>query len=173
MSLIVYSVLAALSLGLTIALFFTRNHMLGFPCGIFWALSGAYAYQQYTAVWDLWYLIFFASAGMLIFTIFAAYGLRKSDLSGPDADKGKFIDEGGSRRTAKRETRVQYLDDYGETGPGKDWGDIDDLPMNAMSDPRGRQRGYYRGEEAADRARDRIYDRAEKRKAKASWEEFK
>jgi hypothetical protein len=86
--------------------------MLGFPCGIFWAVLGGHAYTLSTAIWDIEYLIFFSSMGMLIFCIFAAYGLRtkKEDLDEGDEyiDEGKddlkFIDEGSKGDTANRDS---------------------------------------------------------------------
>ena len=123
MSLIVFAILAVLALGLTITMFIAKQSLLGFPCGIFWAISGAYAYQHYTTVWDLWYLIFFAAMGMLIFTIFAAFALRKKDLAGPDIDAGnQYIDEGGGGH---------YLETPRRRGS---WGDIDELGMNDLED---------------------------------------
>ena len=101
--------LALLALGLTVAMFVTRQMMLGFPCGLFWAILGGYAYTQSTTPWGDWqYFLFFASMGMVVFSIFAAYALRtkkqeavEGDLyfdEGGDADV-KFIDEGGSKDT--------------------------------------------------------------------------
>ncbi len=78
---------------LTFAMFYTRNSLLGFPCTIFWAILSGYCYQQSTTTWDVYYLTFFASAGMAIFSTIAMYALRNKDLSGPDADEGKFFDE--------------------------------------------------------------------------------
>lgn len=85
-------VLALLALGLTIAMFATKNAMLGFPCVIFWAVLGAYAYGQYTTAWVDWqYYLFFASFGMVIFCALAAFGLReKRDTL---ADKGMEEEE--------------------------------------------------------------------------------
>ena len=91
----IYALIVA-ALTLTCSMFHTRQKMLGFPCGIFWALFAAFSYQQSTVNWDLYYLLFFSSSGMSVFCMYAAFGLRRSDLSGPDADKGKFIDEGDS-----------------------------------------------------------------------------
>jgi len=121
-----FAIIAAIAVGLTIAMFVTKQSLLGFPSGIFWAITGAYAYQRYTTVWDLWYLTFFACMGMVIFTIFAAFALRKRDLAGPDADKGAFIDESGTIHP-----RTQVLE-----VPRRrvDWGDIDRLPMDATED---------------------------------------
>lgn len=138
MSYIIAAILISLAVGLTIAMFVTRNSMLGFPSGIFWAIAGGYAYQQSSATWDLQYLIFFAAMGMVIFSIFAAFALRKRDLSGPDADRGQFIDEGGGGSRSSRgpcRVKMQYADDEGETGPRPSWGDIDHLPMDATEDP--------------------------------------
>ena len=86
--------LGVIAVGLTIAMFAARQYMLGFPSAIFWAIMGGVFYNQSEATWDIYYLVFFAAMGMTIFAMFAAYGVRKQDLSGPDADKGRFIDEG-------------------------------------------------------------------------------
>ena len=89
-----FVVLMLLPLGLTVAMFATKNSMLGFPSGIFWAVLGGYSYLQSASTWDWQYLLFFASIGMVIFSILAAYTLRTRDLTGPDTDKGtQFIDE--------------------------------------------------------------------------------
>lgn len=90
---VIFIALMLLPLGLTIAMFVTKNVMLGFPSAIFWGVLGGYSYLQSTTTWDWQYILFFASMGMAIFSILAAYTLRKKDLSGPDADKGAFIDE--------------------------------------------------------------------------------
>jgi len=165
MSLITFAVLAALALGLTITMFIAKQSLLGFPCGIFWAISGAYAYQHYTTVWDLWYLIFFAAMGMLIFTIFAAFALRKRDLAGPDADKGAFIDEEGRRHPPRQTIEVPRRQGS--------WGDIDRLPMDATED-RDYESPYseavHNGITTEAEARK---ERAKKRKAKIARGEFR
>ena len=98
-----FAVLAGAAVFLTMAMFQSRQAMLGFPCLIFWAIMGGYCYQQSTATWDIYYFTFFGSFGMAIFCTFAAYGLRtkKEELAEGDEfiDEGKddlkFIDEGG------------------------------------------------------------------------------
>ena len=87
--------LAAVAVILTVTMFATKSSMLGFPCGIFWALLGGHAYTLSTTTWDIEYFIFFSSMGMLIFSILAAYGLRtkKEEL----AEGDEFIDEGGRK----------------------------------------------------------------------------
>ena len=165
MSLIVFAILAVLALGLTITMFIAKQSLLGFPSGIFWAISGAYAYQQYATVWDLWYLIFFASMGMLIFTIFAAFALRKKDLAGPDADEGSFIDEGG-----RIHPRTQVLEVPRKRGS---WGDIDRLPMDATEDTEyesPHSEAVHSGITAEAEAR---RERARGRKRTIGWGEFK
>jgi len=86
--------------------------MLGFPCLIFWAIFGGQSYTLSTATWDIYYLTFFASFGMAIFSAYAAFGLRtkKEELAegDPYIDEGKddvkFIDDPVSnRRTGIRE----------------------------------------------------------------------
>lgn len=90
--------LMLLPLGLTVTMFATKNSMLGFPSGIFWGVLGGYSYLQSTSTWDWQYLLFFASIGMVIFSILAAYTLRNKDLAGPDIDRGEqFIDEAKRR----------------------------------------------------------------------------
>jgi len=94
---IAFIALMIIPLGLTAAMFATKNMMLGFPCGIFWGVLGGYAYLQSTSTWDWQYLLFFACIGMVMFSILVAYTLRRKDLAGPDADDGlTYIDEGTS-----------------------------------------------------------------------------
>jgi hypothetical protein len=109
--------LSLFPLGLTIAMFVTRNMMLGFPSAIFWGVLGGYAYQQSSATWDWQYTLFFAAMGMVIFSIFSAYALRNKDLAGPDADRVRYIDEGGSKR------RVASTRDTTEGSEGEHKGD--------------------------------------------------
>ena len=133
-------ILGLLALGLTIAMFATRQSMLGFPSGIFWAVLGGYAYQQSLATWDWRYLLFFASMGMVIFAIFAAYGLRNSDLAGPDADKGAYIDEGdgyprrGRSGRSERPARLEGALATASPASTHGWGDIDHLGMDDLVD---------------------------------------
>lgn len=86
-------ILSLIAVALTIAMFATRNLMLGFPSAIFWAILGGHSYLESTATWDIYYLIFFASMGMAIFSMYACYALRSVDLSEPNPDKGKYFDE--------------------------------------------------------------------------------
>jgi hypothetical protein len=151
-------------LGLTIAMFITRNMMLGFPSGIFWGILGGYSYLQSTETWDWQYLLFFASMGMVIFSLYAAFALRKKDLAGPDADKGKFIDENGKRSVIRPKPENVHI------MVKRDWGDIDRLDMYAITD---------RDTETPDETltakpiREKVRERAKKRKAKIAWGEFK
>ena len=96
--------LGTLAIVLTLAMFVTKQSMLGFPSGMFWAIIGGFAYEQSSTVWDIHYFLFFGAMGMTIFSVFAAYGLRtkKEELAEGDEfiDEGKddvkFIDEGGN-----------------------------------------------------------------------------
>lgn len=83
--------LGLLAMGLTVAMFHTRNSMLGFPSAIMWAILGAYAYTESTIPWGDWqFFLFFASAfGMVIFTALAAYGLREKRDTLADEEMGK------------------------------------------------------------------------------------
>lgn len=85
--------LGFMAVSLTMALFITRESMLGFPCGIFWAILAGFAYNESAATWDLHYFIFFGAIGMCIFTIYAAFAIRRSDLKAPDADEEPYYDE--------------------------------------------------------------------------------
>jgi hypothetical protein len=98
--------LVVISVALTVAMFATKQMMLGFPCLIFWALAGGYCYQHSTAIWDMYYLSFFASMGMAIFTAYAAFALRRRDLEPAEKDwedSGKFIDEGKGKKSTGTE----------------------------------------------------------------------
>ncbi len=82
------------STALTAAMFGSRNVMLGFPCAIFWMITGGYAYTQSAALWDIYYFIFFACAlGMTTFSALAAYGLREKKDT--ETDKDEYVDEEG------------------------------------------------------------------------------
>ena len=89
---VLFGVLAFAAVGLTVAMFATRQMMLGFPCAIFWAILGGVAYSESTAEWDLFYLTFFACMGMLIFSVLAMYGLRTRKQEIADGDP--YLDEG-------------------------------------------------------------------------------
>ncbi len=82
-----------LALSLTITMFALRQSMLGFPCGVFWFLAGAYSYSISSRSWsDPYYWLFFVfTLGMGLFTILAAFALRKSDI--PDFAPGPPPDD--------------------------------------------------------------------------------
>ena len=145
-------------------MFVTRNMMLGFPCAIFWGIFGGYAYMQSATTWDWQYILFFASMGMVIFSLFAAFALRRKDLAGPDADKGAFIDETNKQSVIRPKPENVHVMARG------DWGDIDRLGMYALND-----RDTETPDETmtAKRVRERVHERAKRRKAKISWGEFK
>jgi len=135
----------AAALVLTFTMFHTRNMVLGFPCGIFWALTGGAAYDISASTWDLYYDLFFAAMGMCIFTIYAAYTLRRSDLGPPD--EPRFFDEkegSGAGSSAIEEPTSQGY--FGEND----------------SESSKRQKGL----------RDRASGRKSKTKARDDWEEF-
>ncbi len=92
-----FAMLTLIALGLLIAMFATKQMMLGFPSAIFWAILGGYCYTLSTATWDLYYFFFFASMGMAIFSVIAMYALRtkKEEL----AEGDEFIDEGKDNMT--------------------------------------------------------------------------
>lgn len=113
-------ILAGSAVLLTIAMFISKQSMLGFPSAIFWAITGAQSYILSTTPWgDIYFYLFFASMfGMTIFTAFAAYGLReKRDAIGDEEmekGEGMFIDE------SKRENKADdVFGDEAEPEPNK------------------------------------------------------
>jgi len=96
-------VLTFIAVVLTGTMFAVKEPLLGFPSGIFWAVLGGSAYQLSDATWDIYFLIAFACLlGMLPFTIYAAFALRKRDLSsrkGDWMDSEPYIDEGKGKKT--------------------------------------------------------------------------
>lgn len=86
---------------LTIAMFSTRNMLLGFPCVIFWGVLGGYVYGESITPWGDWqYFLFFASMGMVIFSSIAMYALRERrdtiadvEMDEEGEEEGSFIDE--------------------------------------------------------------------------------
>lgn len=128
--------LIVIAVALTCAMFATRQMMLGFPCLIFWAVTGGYCYHESVATWDMYYFTFFASMFMGIFCAFAAFALRTKKEEAREGDL--FFDEGGDRD-------IKFID---ESGSGKDAGTVDEN----REKPGARARG--------------IRERAEKRRAR-------
>ena len=99
------TILGIFALTLTCAMFIKRESLLGSPSGMFWGILGGHAYTLSTAEWDIYYFMFFASMGMLIFCIFAAFILKtkKQEIEEGEEfiDEGKddlqFIDEGNAK----------------------------------------------------------------------------
>lgn len=106
-----FGVMAFIAVALTWSMFSTRQMMLGFPCAIFWAILGGFAYTQSVIDWDLFYLVFFASMGMTIFSVLAMYGLRTKKQEIRDGDS--FLDEPGHdpKYMDEGKAQVQFLDD--------------------------------------------------------------
>ena len=107
-----FAVLAFAAIALTCAMFATKNSMLGFPSAIFWAITGGQAYTLSTVTWDIYYLIFFASAfGMTIFCVVGAYGLRekRDTLGDEDMEKGDgdYFDEVPESQSRRKQRIVR------------------------------------------------------------------
>ena len=86
-----YIALGFIAASLTIAMFATKNSLLGFPSAIFWAILGVYAYSESTIAFGDWqYLLFFSSTfGMVAFSALAAFALReKRDSYGEKSVQG-------------------------------------------------------------------------------------
>ena len=85
--------LMIIAIALTCAMFATRERMLGFPCAIFWIMTGAQSYTLSTTPWgDMYYYLFFASSfGMTLFCILAAFGLRekRDAIADEELEKGE------------------------------------------------------------------------------------
>ena len=91
--------LIVIAVALSVAMFATRNSMLGFPSGLFWALVGGQAYTQSDVAWDIYFMLAFASLlGMTTFCMLGAFALReKRDTIGEqelEEGDGGYIDEG-------------------------------------------------------------------------------
>jgi len=158
--------LCGLALGLTVAMFLSRNPMLGFPAGLFWAVLGGYAYTMSTTPWGDWqfFLAIASLLGMLPFCAFGAYGLREKKDTGTDEDE--YIDErGGGREHYYGEARQTS---YRESVAERQSPHSDDLPSDHELDrptrPSARTRMLRR------RAAERKTGNTQKR---TSWGEFK
>lgn len=106
--------LGTLALVLTLAMFITKQMMLGFPCVMFWGILGGFSYDQSTALWDMHYFLFWTSMGMVMFTALAMFGLKtpKEEAEsgeGEFLDKGKFIDEAGGEEGEEESERRKNL----------------------------------------------------------------
>lgn len=113
---IILIALVMLAVGLTVAMFATRQVMLGFPSLIMWAVLGAYAYTLSTTAWGDWqFYLFFASAfGMTIFCAMAMYGLReRRDTLGEEGM------EKGEDKLIGDEEKGEDIDAFEETKPSK------------------------------------------------------
>ena len=150
MTLIALVILAA---GLTVAMFLSKSMMLGFPCVIFWAVLGGYAYVESAGAWTDWqfFLAIGCLLGMVPFSAFAAYGLRtkKEDV----ADGDEFIDEG--------KDDVRFIDEKGN-GAGE--------PVGVGIDTEDSDRPSRHVQAIRDRAAKR---RVQGAKRKTNWGEFK
>jgi hypothetical protein len=114
-----FGILAIIVVALTVAMFATKQSMLGFPCLIFWALLSGYSYQQSVTTWDLYYLLFFSSMGMAIFCTFAAFALRTKKEERQVGEE--YIDEG--------EDDSRYAD---ESRPGGNGFDVEKTEKSKM-----------------------------------------
>jgi hypothetical protein len=108
--------LGAVAAFLTAAMFRSKEPMLGFPCAIMWALFGGDAYVLKASTTDIYFITFFAAMGMAIFSMYAAFALRRKDLDAPKSDwldSGKFVDEGSPKGTLDAEESKEggYIDD--------------------------------------------------------------
>lgn len=108
-------ILLVVSVALTCAMFASRNAMLGFPSAMFWAISGGQAYIISAAVWDIYFIIAFASLlGMTTFCALGAYGLREKRDTIADEEMEK-----GERG---------HIDEKGKVDGSKNWYEDDGIP---------------------------------------------
>ncbi len=121
-------ILVFISVSLTCVMFASKQPMLGFPCAIFWAITGADAFILSVIPWgDIYFYIFIASLlGMTPFTAYAAFALRepKDTIADSEMDEENkeshqpttYIDEGGNgnkqgelRETSQPSSRVKGI----------------------------------------------------------------
>lgn len=90
----IFLFLSLIPLGLTVGMFASKQSMLGFPCTIFWAILGGYAYTQSTIPWGDWQYFLFIGCliGMAPFSAVAAFALRTKKEEAAIGEE--FIDEG-------------------------------------------------------------------------------
>jgi len=151
-------VLAGIATFLTIAMFRSRNLLLGFPCLMFWAVFGGHCYTESIATWDIHYLTFFASMGMAIFCAIAMYALRPRDIDPRKQDwddSDELIGEGKPPR--------RTYDDRIEEPAGENAHDEADDNLEKKPKPSSRVK------EIRDRASRRRSGRIKK---KTDWGEF-
>lgn len=66
-----------LSLGLTIAAYVIRRHVLAFAaCGA-WMILAAYSYSNAVTTWDVFYTLFFLSGGLALVSAFEPFIMRE------------------------------------------------------------------------------------------------
>lgn len=89
--------LGLLAVGLTVAMFATKQAMLGFACALFWAVIGGYTYTLSSTPWGDWQYLLSMSClmGMIPFCMYGAYALRTKKQEAIEGDQ--LIDEGGDR----------------------------------------------------------------------------
>jgi hypothetical protein len=149
-------VLGGIAVVLTLAMFISRQAMLGFACVIFWLLFGADCIYLSTAPWDIYFTTGFgAMLGMTIVCGMGAFGLREKKDSGTDEDD--YVDEDKHVTVYNGETTAEAK--QAESG---------DLPSDDSMDGK---------TQPSARTRD-LHDRAKKRKTglfhrKPRWGEFK
>lgn len=157
-------ILAFIAVVLTLAMFISRQAMLGFACVIFWSLFGADCIVLSAAPWDVYFTTGFgAMLGMNILCGMGAFGLREKRDTGTDRDE--YIDESGERSQYIGETR-------GEANQ-TERADNDD----SMSDDMPRDNEMDRPSRPSARTKD-LHKRSEQRKTgffrkKNPWGEFK
>ncbi len=127
-----FGVLTFIAVVLTWSMFSTRQMMLGFPCAMFWAILGGFALTQSVVDWDLFYLVFFASMGMTIFSVIAMYGLRTKKQEIQDGDA--FLDEQGKDDRYTDEGR----NPEGQADPSLRIAEAGDSMRFSASEPSGR-----------------------------------
>ncbi len=149
-----FGVLTFIAVVLTWTMFSTRQMMLGFPCAMFWAILGGFALTQSVIDWDLFYLVFFASMGMTIFSMLAMYGLRTKKQEARDGDN--FLDEQGKD--------VRYTDEGknpdGQSDPSLRIAEAGDPMQFSASESSGRASGR-----SSKRSKE-IRNRADRRRTK-------
>jgi hypothetical protein len=114
---LILGVFATLALGLTIAALALKSgrSILGFAGAGAWLLLGVYAYTNSTALWDIYYALFWLSIGMVIACSLVASILKEQkEIEGdiyPEElhpEDRELYDEMQSRNRERRRLEILY-----------------------------------------------------------------
>jgi hypothetical protein len=76
-----------MALGLMIAAYFARRRVLAFAAGGAWILVSAFSYTKVLSEWDIYYILFWLSAGFGIISFFEVFALRERREEGEEPEE--------------------------------------------------------------------------------------